>query len=111
VLNQWWPARVSNGGKESPASQQRGSKGKGEAVRDPDSQRECYFVGVSGPSKKPAAGGYAVAHLPATEAWQMITWPLSSHIIFALATGIACGIVGARYPETLVVFPVMVAMW
>ena len=49
-------------------------------------------------------------------AWQMITWPLSSHIIFALATGIACGIVGARYPEvisplyaaifgTLVVYP------
>ena len=26
-------------------------------------------------------------------AWQMITWPLSGHIIFALATGIACGIV------------------
>src|SRR5271165_1190742 len=55
-------------------------------------------------------------------AWQMITWPLSSHIIFALATGIACGIVGARYPEvisppyaaifgTLVVYPVMVALW
>jgi tetrahydromethanopterin S-methyltransferase subunit C len=52
----------------------------------------------------------------------MITWPLSSHIIFALATGIACGIVGARYLEvisppyaaifgTLVVYPVMVAMW
>ena len=55
-------------------------------------------------------------------AWQMITWPLSSHIIFALATGITCGIVAARYPEvisppyaamlgTLVVYPVMVAMW
>src|SRR5271155_102672 len=54
--------------------------------------------------------------------WQMITWPLWSHIIFALATGIACGIVAARYPEvispldaailgTLVVYPVMVAMW
>jgi len=47
---------------------------------------------------------------------------LSGHIIFALATGITCGIVAARYPEvisppyaailgTLVVYPVMVAMW
>src|SRR5580693_4585228 len=55
-------------------------------------------------------------------AWQMITWTLSGHIIFALATGITCGIVAARYPEvilppyaamlgTLVVYPVMVAMW
>src|ERR1700730_10456097 len=55
-------------------------------------------------------------------AWQMITWTLSGHIIFALATGIACGIVAARYPEvisppyaailgTLVVYPVIVAMW
>ena len=55
-------------------------------------------------------------------AWQMITWTLSGHIIFALATGIACGIVAARYPEvisppcaaifgTLVVYRVMVAMW
>jgi hypothetical protein len=55
-------------------------------------------------------------------AWQMITWPLSGHIIFALGTGIACGIVAARYLEvisppyaailaTLVVYPVMVAMW
>jgi predicted PurR-regulated permease PerM len=55
-------------------------------------------------------------------AWQIITWTLSGHIIFALATGIACGIVAARYPEviwppyaaifgTLVVYPVMVAMW
>jgi predicted PurR-regulated permease PerM len=55
-------------------------------------------------------------------AWQMITWTLSGHIIFALATGIACGIVAARYPEvisppypailgTLVIYPVMVAMW
>jgi hypothetical protein len=52
----------------------------------------------------------------------MITLPLSGHIIFALATGIACGIVAARHPEvisppdaailgTLVVYPVMVAMW
>jgi hypothetical protein len=52
----------------------------------------------------------------------MITWTLSGHIIFALATGIACGIVAARYPEvisppyaailgTLVVYPVMVAIW
>jgi hypothetical protein len=55
-------------------------------------------------------------------AWQMITWPLSGHIIFALATGITCGLVAARYPEvisppyaailgTLVVYPVMVAIW
>ena len=27
----------------------------------------------------------------------MITWTLSGHIIFALATGITCGIVAARY--------------
>jgi hypothetical protein len=29
----------------------------------------------------------------------MITWPLSGHIIFALATGIACGIVAVSTPE------------
>jgi predicted PurR-regulated permease PerM len=34
-------------------------------------------------------------------AWQMITWTLSGHIIFALATGITCGIVAARYPEVI----------
>jgi hypothetical protein len=55
-------------------------------------------------------------------AWQMITWTLSGHIIFALATGIVCGIAAVRYPEVisppyaailgaLVVYPVMVAMW
>ena len=31
----------------------------------------------------------------------MITWTLSGHIIFALATGITCGIVAARYPEVI----------
>jgi hypothetical protein len=31
----------------------------------------------------------------------MITWTLSGHIIFALATGIACGIVAGRYPEVI----------
>jgi hypothetical protein len=55
-------------------------------------------------------------------AWRTMTWPLSGHIVFALATGLACGIAAARYPDvisppyatlvgTLVVYPVMVGMW
>jgi hypothetical protein len=55
-------------------------------------------------------------------AWRAMTWPLSGHIVFALATGLACGIAAARYPDvisppyaalvgTLVVYPAMVGMW
>ncbi len=51
-----------------------------------------------------------------------MTWPLSGHLALALATGLACGIAAARYPDmiaapyaailgTLVVYPVMVAVW
>jgi hypothetical protein len=54
--------------------------------------------------------------------WRIVTWPLSNHIAFALATGLACGIVAARYPGeiappyaaiagTLGIYPALVAMW
>ena len=52
----------------------------------------------------------------------MMTWPLSGHIALALATGLACGLAAAGYPEvisppsaalvgTLAVYPAMVGMW
>ena len=57
-------------------------------------------------------------------AWRTMTWPLSGHIVFALATGLACGAAVARYPDvialappyaailgTLVIYPVLVATW
>ena len=55
-------------------------------------------------------------------AWRVMAWPLSVHIVFALATGLASGITSAHYPTvisapyaaiigTLVVYPVMVAIW
>jgi hypothetical protein len=51
-----------------------------------------------------------------------LTWPLSGHIVFALATGLVCGIAAAHYPDVisppyaaiigaLAVYPLMVAMW
>jgi hypothetical protein len=53
-----------------------------------------------------------------------MTWPLSGHIVFALATGLACGTAVARYPDvialappyatilgTLVIYPALVATW
>ena len=55
-------------------------------------------------------------------AWRVMTWPLSAHLMFALGTGLASGIAAALYPTviaapyaaiigTLVVYPVMVAIW
>jgi hypothetical protein len=55
-------------------------------------------------------------------AWRMMTWPLSGHIGFALATGLVCGIAAAQYPTvisapyaailgTLFVYPVMLLIW
>jgi hypothetical protein len=55
-------------------------------------------------------------------AWRVMTWPLSGHVALALGTGLALGIADAHYPTlisphyaailgTLVVYPVMVAMW
>jgi uncharacterized protein (DUF2062 family) len=55
-------------------------------------------------------------------AWRVMTWPLSGHVALALATGLACGIAASRYPDvieppyaailgTLILYPVMVAMW
>jgi hypothetical protein len=52
----------------------------------------------------------------------MMTWPLSGHIALALATGLACGLAAAGYPNvvspsyaaivgTLALYPAMVAMW
>jgi hypothetical protein len=52
----------------------------------------------------------------------VITWPLSGHVALALATGLACGIAASHYPKligppyaaifgTLILYPVMVAMW
>jgi hypothetical protein len=54
----------------------------------------------------------------------MLTWPLSGHVVLALATGLACGTAVARYPDvivlappyaailgTLVIYPVLVATW
>ena len=51
-----------------------------------------------------------------------MTWPLSGHLALALATGLTCGIAASRYPDvieppyaailgTLILYPVMVAMW
>ena len=58
------------------------------------------------------------------QAWRTMTRPLSGHIVFALATGLACGTAVARYPDvialappyaalvdTLIVYPAMVGMW
>jgi hypothetical protein len=55
-------------------------------------------------------------------AWRVLTWPVSAHIMFALGTGLASGIVASRYPDvigppyaailgTLIIYPVMVAAW
>ena len=57
-------------------------------------------------------------------AWQVLTWPLSGHVVLALATGLACGAAVARYPDvialappyaailgTFVIYPVLVATW
>jgi hypothetical protein len=57
-------------------------------------------------------------------AWRVLTWPLSGHVALALATGLACGTAASRYPDvielappyaaiagTLILYPVMVAMW
>jgi hypothetical protein len=49
-------------------------------------------------------------------------WPLPTHIAFALATGLACGIAASRYPDviqppgaailgTLILYPAMVVAW
>ena len=54
--------------------------------------------------------------------WRVMTWPLSGHVVFALATGLASGFIAAHYPSvvsapyaailgTLVLYPLMVAMW
>ncbi len=51
-----------------------------------------------------------------------MTWPLSGHVVLALATGLACGTVAARYPAVieppyaailgaLILYPLMVAAW
>jgi len=53
-----------------------------------------------------------------------MTWPLSGHIVFALAMGLACGTAVARNPDvialappyaailgTLVIYPAMAGMW
>ena len=34
-------------------------------------------------------------------AWRVMTWPLASHIVFALGIGFACGIAAIRYPEVI----------
>jgi hypothetical protein len=55
-------------------------------------------------------------------AWRMMTWPLSGHIVFALATGLASGLAAALYEKVipppyaaalgvLVVYPLLVAAW
>jgi hypothetical protein len=56
--------------------------------------------------------------------WHVMTWPLSGHIALALATGLACGTIAARYAGaielppayaaiagTLVIYPSMVMAW
>jgi hypothetical protein len=54
--------------------------------------------------------------------WRVMTWPLPPHMVFALATGLACGVAASRYPTpitppyaailgTLVLYPIMVATW
>jgi hypothetical protein len=54
--------------------------------------------------------------------WRVMTWPLPAHLMFALGTGLASGITAAPYPNviaapyaaiigTLVIYPVMVAIW
>ncbi len=56
--------------------------------------------------------------------WQVMTRPLSEHVALALATGLVCGTLAARYPDmielapsyaaiagTFVVYPLMVAAW
>jgi hypothetical protein len=51
-----------------------------------------------------------------------MTWPLAGHVVFALGTGFACGIVATHYPEvitptyaailgTVALYPLMVAVW
>jgi hypothetical protein len=51
-----------------------------------------------------------------------MTWPLSGHIVFALATGLVFGLAAGHYREvipppyaaalgTFVVYPLMVAAW
>ena len=54
--------------------------------------------------------------------WRVISWPLPSHLAFALATGLASGITAAHYPDvisapyaailgTLVLYPFMLTIW
>ena len=51
-----------------------------------------------------------------------VTWPLAAHIVFALGTGFACGVVVTSYPQmmaplyaaifgTVVLYPAMVTVW
>jgi hypothetical protein len=52
-------------------------------------------------------------------AWRAMTWLLSCHIVFALATGLTCGLAAAHYENVfpppyaalgvLVVYPLLVA--
>jgi hypothetical protein len=55
-------------------------------------------------------------------AWRILTWPVTAHIMFALGTGLASGILAQHYPQvlsvplamllgTIVLYPLMVAMW
>ena len=55
-------------------------------------------------------------------AWRMMTWPLSSHIVFALATGLVCGIAASGYPDviappyaaivgTLMIYSLLLLIW
>jgi energy-converting hydrogenase Eha subunit C len=52
----------------------------------------------------------------------MVTWPLSGHIVFALVTGLVCGIAARGYPDviappyaaivgTLMVYPLILMIW
>jgi len=54
--------------------------------------------------------------------WRAMSWPLSSHLVFALATGLASGATAAHYSDvisapyaailgTLVLYPLMLMIW
>jgi hypothetical protein len=53
--------------------------------------------------------------------WNAVIWPLPTHIAFALATGLACGIAASRYRDVIqppgaailgtLLYPAMVAAW
>jgi hypothetical protein len=54
--------------------------------------------------------------------WWAVSWPLSDHLVFALATGLASGAAVAHYTDvifapyaailgTLVIYPLILVIW